>query len=101
MFRRSSQLSETALKTLAALSWESFETPIVLSSMNLVIFFATYLFVFHKSPPTKYKVEAFLEFRFILIQINMVKVNDGPGKYIVWEKSKKVLSLNSNITKII
>lgn len=36
-----SQLSETALKTLAALSWESLDTPIVFSSMNLVIFFAT------------------------------------------------------------
>jgi len=38
-----SQLSDTAFKTLAALSWESFETPIVFSSMNLVIFFATSL----------------------------------------------------------
>jgi len=38
-----SQLSETALKTLAALSWESLDTPIVFSSMNFVIFFATSL----------------------------------------------------------
>lgn len=42
---KSKQLSETTSRILAALSWASFDTPIVLISMNFVIFPATSLYL--------------------------------------------------------